>query len=227
MLKASPFDAVILDISMPVMDGFEALRIIRGMPGAAGQIPVIALTAHALIEVRERCLAAGFDHFLTKPVRVDELARVIAPSRRTAGTAPATRPACDQAREAPLFDSDSPQGAVLRGQHPTIFAASSSRFGTELDQQLALLLAKATRSRRCTSRRIVHVLAGSSSMIGAKRLADLAGRLDALAERPRGCGARRLRGRSRRDDPRHARGGGEAKAISKRRGLKASAAPTA
>ena len=78
MLKSSTYDAMILDISMPVMDGFEALGIIRGLPGAAGRTPVIALTAHAFIEDRERCIAAGFDQFLTKPVRVEELARAIA-----------------------------------------------------------------------------------------------------------------------------------------------------
>jgi CheY-like chemotaxis protein len=180
MLKESQYDAVILDISMPVMNGFEALRILRGLPGAAGRTPVIALTAHALIEDRERCFAAGFDQFLTKPVRVDELAQAIAAV--TSGEAAAQRadPAPEAVLQAPLFDLKS-----LEDQFSSIAPADLhrivDRFGTELDQQLTLLSGEGSEISPHHLRRIVHVLAGSSSMIGARRLAALAGRLDALA----------------------------------------------
>jgi PAS domain S-box-containing protein len=179
-MKASRYDVVILDISMPVMDGFEALGIMRGLPGAVGRIPVIALTAHALVEVRERCLAAGFDQFLTKPVRADELARVIAAVTSGERRSEPRDAGPDGGSDEPLFDL-----ALLKDQ----FTAASphdlqriiERFGTELDQQMRLLFGEGNEISPHHLRRIVHVLAGSSSMIGASRLASLAGRLDALA----------------------------------------------
>jgi CheY-like chemotaxis protein len=141
---------------------------------------VIALTAHALVEVRERCLAAGFDHFLTKPVRADELARVIAAVTSGDRAAEPRGAAPDRGSEVPLFDL-----ALLKDQ----FTAASpqdlqriiDRFGTELDQQMKLLTGDGSEISPLHLRRIVHVLAGSSSMIGASRLAVLASRLDALA----------------------------------------------
>jgi CheY-like chemotaxis protein/HPt (histidine-containing phosphotransfer) domain-containing protein len=182
MLKSNRFDVVILDISMPVMDGFEALRIIKAMPGEAGRTPVIALTAHALIEDRERCLAAGFDQFLTKPVRSGELVQAIAVA--TSAHDPVEKHAAPPAsgEVVPLFDL-----RELREQFLSVAPADLhriiERFGSELDQQLALLTGEGSDISPHHLRRIVHVLSGSSSMIGAKRLAVLAGRLDALATR--------------------------------------------
>lgn len=180
MLKSTPFDVVILDVSMPVVDGFEALSIIRGLPGAAGQTPVIALTAHALIEVRQRCAAAGFDHFLTKPVRIDDLARVI--NAATSATARPSQPkaAPGVAGKQPLFEL-----AHIREQFTSIGDSNLrriiDRYIIELDQQLALLAGEGEEISPHHLRRIVHTLAGSSSMIGAKRLGALASHLDGLA----------------------------------------------
>jgi len=62
------FDAVLMDLHMPVMDGLEATRAIRNLATAVSQIPIIALTANALQDQRRECLAAGMNDFLTKPI---------------------------------------------------------------------------------------------------------------------------------------------------------------
>lgn len=67
------FDLVLMDMHMPVMDGVEATRLIRALPGPEGQIPVIALTADAMGEIREKLLEAGMNDYLSKPVNVATL----------------------------------------------------------------------------------------------------------------------------------------------------------
>jgi|GEM_PF-212013 len=69
---APPFDVILMDIQMPEMDGYEATRRIRELPGM-GNVPVIALTAHASREERQRALAEGMTAHLCKPIKVNEL----------------------------------------------------------------------------------------------------------------------------------------------------------
>jgi signal transduction histidine kinase/CheY-like chemotaxis protein len=71
---AGRFDLLLMDVQMPGMDGLEATAAIRTIENGSGlRVPIVALTAHALAEDRERCLAAGMDAFLTKPLRAPQL----------------------------------------------------------------------------------------------------------------------------------------------------------
>jgi two-component system sensor histidine kinase/response regulator len=73
------FDVVLMDVQMPEMDGLEATARIRASEAnVAGHLPILAMTAHAMSGDRERCLAAGMDGYVSKPVRLAELLQAIA-----------------------------------------------------------------------------------------------------------------------------------------------------
>ncbi len=81
------FAAILMDVQMPVLDGYAATRAIREAEAGTTRVPIIAMTAAAVEGVRERCLEAGMDDFLTKPVDVDRLAAALELWRRRSGEA--------------------------------------------------------------------------------------------------------------------------------------------
>ena len=94
------FDLALLDLQMPVMDGLQAVGLIRRNEEATGRshLPVIALTAHAMRGDRERCLAAGMDGYISKPINREELFAVIESVLQSCGPA-----------GTPFLPSDNPQ----------------------------------------------------------------------------------------------------------------------
>ena len=116
-IRADPPDLILLDISLPEMDGTEVLRRLRS-DASLGRIPAIALTAHAMRGVRERLLAEGFDGYVVKPI-VDErelletIARLLdtGMSSDTLSASPSGLPAILPKRAAtPSTEGDSPAG---------------------------------------------------------------------------------------------------------------------
>jgi CheY-like chemotaxis protein len=74
--RNSPYDLILMDCQMPVMDGFEASRLIRTMSDHRQPV-IIAVTANALVGERERCLSAGMDDYLSKPFQAEQLVSVV------------------------------------------------------------------------------------------------------------------------------------------------------
>jgi signal transduction histidine kinase/CheY-like chemotaxis protein len=113
ILARETFDLVFMDIQMPRMDGYEATRRIRaGEAGEANRrIPIVAMTAHALNSDRDRCLAAGMNDFLTKPVRLEELAGLLEKIGPKASPAPEPGPEPEPESASPP-ESDSEQIAA-------------------------------------------------------------------------------------------------------------------
>ncbi len=78
LLKKNSFDLILMDVQMPDMDGFEATVAIRQKEKSTGlHIPIIAMTAHALKGDQDRCLAAGMDGYVSKPIRTSEMFALI------------------------------------------------------------------------------------------------------------------------------------------------------
>ncbi len=89
LVEQRPFDVVLMDCQMPEMDGYEASRCIRDLPGVPANLPILALTANVLPADRDACLAAGMNDFLSKPVRLDVLRAAVVRWTRGAAAAPA------------------------------------------------------------------------------------------------------------------------------------------
>jgi CheY-like chemotaxis protein len=77
-VAARPFDLVLMDVQMPEMDGLQATQAIRQQETGERRLPIVALTAHAMVGDREKCLAAGMDGYLTKPVQTQVLFETMA-----------------------------------------------------------------------------------------------------------------------------------------------------
>jgi CheY-like chemotaxis protein len=76
--QAQDFELIFMDVQMPELDGLEATRAIRATEAGTGKhVPIVAMTAHAMKGDREKCLSAGMDGYLSKPIRIDELKQTI------------------------------------------------------------------------------------------------------------------------------------------------------
>ena len=122
-LKQTDFDLVLMDLHTPLMDGYEATRAIRALPAPKNGVKIIALSADAYEESRERAIAAGMDDFLAKPVGVEALANLLGQAS-AAIAPPVPRQVTVQGLGAP--DSDPPEldNAILLGLQRNLPAAT-------------------------------------------------------------------------------------------------------
>ncbi len=165
------YDVVLMDVNMPEMDGLEATRLLCAWYPPAERPRIIALTANAILGDRERCLEAGMDDYLTKPVRTEHLQEALARCRPLA--APAPDPAADAA---PIVRR---QLASLVGDDADFAAELLGTFLRTTDGFLADMRAALTDDDAATLQRTAHSLKSSSAYLGLTRLHALCHTLEA------------------------------------------------
>jgi signal transduction histidine kinase/DNA-binding response OmpR family regulator len=180
-LAGTRVDLVLMDCQMPVLDGYAATGEIRrrGLTTSSGaRLPIVALTASALKGERERCLAAGMDDYLSKPVRRPELMEAL--RRWLAGGAVAVPAPAPSPEAAPAFDRpaldleviNGLRGAPGRGR-PDLFRRLAPLYLSEAATTLASLLSAVGAGDATEASRLAHMLKSSSTMLGAARLAEM------------------------------------------------------
>uniref|UniRef100_I2PYL9 histidine kinase n=1 Tax=Desulfovibrio sp. U5L TaxID=596152 RepID=I2PYL9_9BACT len=184
------FDLVFMDIRMPVMDGLEAIRAIRGgqVPGHAPDLPILALTAHGETRDRDRILAAGATAYLAKPVDLDRLlgtmARVMAGQGEAGQDPDAGRPP-SEARAGEAFDCGRAEALENLGEDVELYDRLASIFlrDTPVDRQR--LRASLDAADLEATIRLAHGLKGNAGVIGATPAASRARDLERAAREGR------------------------------------------
>jgi signal transduction histidine kinase/ligand-binding sensor domain-containing protein/CheY-like chemotaxis protein/HPt (histidine-containing phosphotransfer) domain-containing protein len=176
---AERFDLILMDLSMPGMDGYATTALIRAREGSGRRVPIVALTAHHAASYRDTCQAAGIDDLLTKPYTLQQCAQLlqrwIGSERAAPEPAAATEPSMPPARAA-LASVDATAVASLRklrpGKHAdlysqlvALFRVGSNKSLAELRDQLAVEDYKAA-AATC------HKLAASAANVGALAFAQ-------------------------------------------------------
>ena len=176
-VRCERYDAVLMDCQMPVMDGFEATRRIRA--SGLRELPIIAMTANAMAGDRDRCLAAGMNDHVAKPIDVRELFGALARwARRSTGKGQGH--ASDESDSTPLppvsIDRD---GALRRlGGNEKLAAKMLVRF-RETQSDVAARIGEAiTRGDPDGAMREAHTLKGLAGNIGADDVAGMAAKLE-------------------------------------------------
>jgi two-component system sensor histidine kinase/response regulator len=168
----APYDLVLMDCQMPEMDGYEATRAIRAAETGDQRLPIVALTAEAMKGDEERCLAAGMDAYLTKPIITDRLMEVL---DRYLGDG---EPAPPKAPTSPVMDASALRASA--GGDAAFAAELVTDFVADCRRRLERLTSMAPSSAAMV-RAEAHTIRGAAAAVGATSAGAVADRLEQAA----------------------------------------------
>ncbi len=185
-LSQSTYDAVLMDCQMPVMDGYEATRRIRALPGLS-QLPVIAMTANALEGDRERSLEAGMNDHLSKPIDVNHLYQTLGrwlPQRARDEAGPRPPDAQPAAAELPAMLPVNVEKALQRLDGDThLYRMVAEMLLTDAPAHVAQFQDSRAAGDWVSALRAVHTLKSLAANVGAERLQEQAQVLESALRR--------------------------------------------
>jgi PAS domain S-box-containing protein len=178
--RAKEYDVILMDLQMPELDGIAAAKEIRQLPGRAGQVPIIALTSHAMAGVREEVIAAGMDDYVSKPFDANVLLAKLqhlaafrsAGERRKAQSMPEHSPNKGAVR----FESDK-LDQLRTMSTPAAFVPLLSNLIQAIEQRAAATLRFIAREELGAAAREAHDLVGIAGNVGGMRLSTLSRQL--------------------------------------------------
>jgi two-component system sensor histidine kinase/response regulator len=174
-LDQGPFDVVLMDVQMPEMGGFETTAVIRARErGTDAHLRIIAMTAHAMSGDRERCLEAGMDDYVSKPIDADRLFAAL--QQETA--APAARPRRSASAAAPIFDRESLMSRLDNDEQ--LFADIVKAFVADCPARLAAIRAAIDRQDPAAIRSAAHALKGAAGTMSATSLFEASRALERM-----------------------------------------------
>jgi signal transduction histidine kinase/HPt (histidine-containing phosphotransfer) domain-containing protein/BarA-like signal transduction histidine kinase len=165
------YDAVLMDCQMPEMNGYEATAAIRAREGSDRHTPIIAITAGARVEDRDRCLAEGMDGYMTKPINQKALLDLLAQTLSMS-------PIADMTIDVVILDQLHSLGET---DDDDFVRTLVDQFILDTEPLLVELRDAFTRDDAETVGRIAHLIKGSSGQLGGRRLASSCGRLESNA----------------------------------------------
>ncbi len=177
-VRAIPYDMVLMDVQMPEMDGLEATRAIRRLPGTSARIPIIAMTANAMRGDDALCYAAGMDDYLAKPVDAERLLATVSRWAGRSGGMPLPTPVPLPKEREPSLVVDAAKLAELR----EIMGESDlntllSTFFRDTPVHLRRLHKACETADLETIEREAHTLKGAAGSVGFNEMADAAARV--------------------------------------------------
>ena len=183
-IRTEHFDAVFMDCQMPVMDGYEATRAIREWEQKhGGHTTIIAMTANAMAGDRERCLAAGMDDYIAKPIKRDVLAAALTKWLTPIADAETIHASALDGSTTPIDPAqavlDTDALVQLRELMEAEFSEIIETYLVDTPKQLASMADALSRADAATLSRGAHSLKSSSRSVGARLVADRAARLEA------------------------------------------------